>query len=91
MVARLAASSAEEEFPAPAPPLWHMDRKIPLAILLALLVQTCSIVWWAAKTDSRVEALESQSAAIALLPERMARVEEKLIALKDAVQRLERK
>lgn len=34
---------------------WTEDRKIPAAIILALIVQTAGLVWWAAKLDSKVE------------------------------------
>lgn len=37
---------------------WHLDRKVPVAIIGALLMQTMALGWWASKLDSRVESLE---------------------------------
>ncbi len=44
----------------PLPPNenWHLDKKVPIAIILAIVVQTCALVWWAAKLDARVSTLE---------------------------------
>ena len=44
---------------------WHVEKKIPLATIVAIAVQTCAIVWWAA-TASAPQA------------ERLVRLEEKL-------------
>jgi Tfp pilus assembly protein PilO len=34
---------------------WKLDRHIPIAFLVGLLVQTGGIVWWASALSSRVE------------------------------------
>ncbi len=38
---------------------WHLDRRVPIALILALFIQTVGVVWWAATTDARVGQLES--------------------------------
>lgn len=38
---------------------WHADKRVPLALIVTILVQTAGIVWWAATTDSRVGVLET--------------------------------
>lgn len=40
---------------------WHLDRKVPIGIILAILFQTFGIVIWGTKLDSRVGYLESQN------------------------------
>ena len=35
-----------------------IDRHIPLALLIGLMVQTGGVVWWAATLSTRVDALE---------------------------------
>lgn len=42
---------------------WHLDRKVPLAIIVTLLVQTMGVVWWAATEDARVAGLITENAA----------------------------
>ena len=37
---------------------WHLDKKVPIAIIFAILMQTVGIVWWASQMDSRVAHLE---------------------------------
>lgn len=81
---------------------WHLDKKVPITIIAALIVQTGTFVWWAS----------AQTAAIAdherriLLQERMgearmtrdlaqegrlARIEEGIRALLETAGRLERR
>lgn len=37
---------------------WHVDKRIPIALIAAILVQTGGALWWAAKVDARVVSLE---------------------------------
>ena len=32
---------------------WHLDKRVPLALIFAILLQTVGIVWWAASIDAR--------------------------------------
>ena len=41
---------------------WHLDKKVPLSIIIALLVQTAALVMWGAKLDMRVAAVEVKAA-----------------------------
>lgn len=34
---------------------WHLDKKVPLALILSLIVQTAAMVWWAATLSARVD------------------------------------
>ena len=33
---------------------WRVDRKIPLGIVIAMILQTLTAIWWAAKLETRV-------------------------------------
>jgi hypothetical protein len=61
---------------------WSVDRKVPIALILAMLGQTGGLVWWASGINQRVSALEErQSAATASAPvqaDRLTRVETKV-------------
>ena len=37
---------------------WHFDKRVPIAILLAILVQTGGAIWWAATISARVDRLD---------------------------------
>lgn len=60
---------------------WHLDRHVPIAVILAVIIQTGSILWWGAKVDSRVAAIEDHirkeeiKASAMSLPDRMTRLE----------------
>lgn len=40
---------------------WHLDKRVPIALIFTLLVQTGSIVWWARGLDARVAVLEAEA------------------------------
>lgn len=37
---------------------WHLDKRVPITLILTLLIQAAAGLWFAAKMDSRVMALE---------------------------------
>ena len=37
---------------------WHLDKKIPVLIVMTILVQTFSAGWWSAGTSQRIQTLE---------------------------------
>lgn len=76
---------------------WHLDRRVPLALIVVILVQTAGIVWWAATLQAKSEAqegrivrLEQQNAQSTLLGERLARLEERMDGLRENTSRIER-
>lgn len=38
---------------------WSVDRKVPLALIFAIFMQTAGAFWWAGKVDSRLTYLEA--------------------------------
>lgn len=83
---------------------WHLDKRIPIALIAATVAQTVALVWWAATLSSQVSAntgaiVEIRSAKI---PERMPVIElqiatmnenmkTQIAAINDSVSRLDRK
>lgn len=43
---------------------WHLDRKVPLALIAMIAAQTFAALWWASGLSSRVGYLESQYAVL---------------------------
>ena len=39
---------------------WHLDRRVPLALIAMIAAQTCAALWWASGLDTRVKQLETQ-------------------------------
>ena len=33
---------------------WHLDKRVPIALIAALAIQTAGIVWWASTLESRI-------------------------------------
>lgn len=37
---------------------WHLDKRIPIVIILGLLANFATVIWFASKLDSRIEIIE---------------------------------
>lgn len=68
---------------------WHLDKRVPVALIVTLCLQTAGVVYWAAGQSYRTEALEKQVAALitSAIPnmERLVRVEEQVKVVNDNV------
>ncbi len=64
---------------------WHLDKKVPVALMAVLLTQTVGIVWWAAGITARVDQLEHVAVSTAPQAERIIRLETKVDDIKDRV------
>jgi hypothetical protein len=73
---------------------WHLDKKVPIAMIITIALQTGAFVWFAARLDHRVEALErSELRSTMVAPvqaDRLTRVEVKLEGVQEGVSRIER-
>ena len=43
---------------------WHMDKKVPISIVIGMLMQVLVASWYAGKLDSRVLSLEEKQVSI---------------------------
>lgn len=68
---------------------WHLDKRVPIALLFAILLQTGMGVWWGARIDARVAALEQTDVTRATTSERLARVETVLASIDRRLERME--
>lgn len=66
---------------------WHLDKKVPLALIFALVMQTGAFAMWVGSINTRVDALENRQVALEDLRDRMIRVEVLLEALVERVDR----
>ena len=37
---------------------WHLDKRVPIALIFAIVMQTGAAFWWASSISSRVEQIE---------------------------------
>lgn len=64
---------------------WHLDKKVPIALIATLGVQTMAIVWWAAGAAARLDQLERQVRDAAPQAERVIRLEEKISVVQQGI------
>ena len=54
---------------------WHLDKKVPLALVIMIAAQTIAAVWWAASLDTRVRTAELWITRNDKLESRLTRIE----------------
>lgn len=69
---------------------WHLDRKVPLALMLTIAFQTGIFIWWAAQLSERVNTLERSAVLYAPQDQRLTRMEVKIENVEKVMIRLER-
>lgn len=55
---------------------WHLDRRVPLALIIAIFLQTAGVFYWGGQVETRVTNLEAQVSKNTTMSERLSRVEE---------------
>lgn len=67
----------------------EMMRKVPVAVIVALAVQTAGALVWAGGAAARISVLEGRMVEHRQVAERLARLEEQSKATRAAVERIE--
>ena len=39
---------------------WHLDKRVPLALIVMIFIQSASAIWWAASVDSEMDVHQEQ-------------------------------
>jgi hypothetical protein len=79
---------------------WHLDKRVPLALILSLAVQTAAVVWWAAALSARVDdhdrriggieaAAKTQADEGRKMSEALVRLDERMAGQTAILQRIE--
>ena len=66
-------------------------KKVPVAVIAALAVQTAGALVWAGGAAARISTLENRVGAHGQGAERLARLEEQSQSTREAVERIERR
>ena len=69
----------------------RMDRTITFSLVVAVLVQTAGALLWAGAAEARLSQLETQAAADLPVAERLARLEEQMLGVRQSLTRIERR
>lgn len=64
---------------------WRIDRRIPVALLIAICVQLASALIWATYLEARVSLLEKETSTTPQLSQQYARLEERMDAVREEV------
>ena len=74
---------------------WHLDKKVPIAIIIALVIQTMSFIViaaaWKTSVDSRLERLEKSESDNGTQSDRILVLEQQLKFIVDSLSRIEKK
>ena len=57
---------------------WRIDRHIPLALIMAVILQTFVVAWWAAGVNNRLSNLEVLTGALTNMNTRMTSLEDRI-------------
>lgn len=74
----------------PAASSWHVDKRVPIALMITIGIQTAGIVWWASDISARVGYVERQISTTAPQADRLTRVEVRVESIQEGVNRIER-
>jgi Tfp pilus assembly protein PilO len=80
---------------------WHLDKRVPVALIFGLLIQMIGFGWWASQLESRLTTTErdigrlerqAEAAAIAVQQQavQLGRIEESVSGMRADIQRLVR-
>lgn len=64
---------------------WRVEKKIPVALIFAMAVQTVGLVAFISQLDSRVNQLEKDAVAKEWQAERIIRIDERLTSLQNSM------
>ncbi|MEQ8746960.1 hypothetical protein [Pyruvatibacter sp.] len=70
---------------------WHLDKRVPIALIAAMTIQTAGALIWAGAAMQRIDYMERELIAISGVGERTARLEEQMRYLRQSVDRIETK
>ena len=69
---------------------WQLDRKIPVALIMTLLIQTAGFAFWVGQLSIRIDQLELQSQRYLTNGDRLTRLEVRIENLIETVRELDR-
>lgn len=65
---------------------WHLDKRVPVAMILAIVIQTGGAVWWAAQQSAATDTLKAR---VIRLETQNEQRDDQMRAISDRLARLE--
>lgn len=75
----------------PASAGWHWDKRVPIALIVTIAVQTLGLAFWIGGLSQRVTSLEESRASSSDNPTRIVRLETKIEIMQSTVDRIDGK
>lgn len=69
---------------------WSVDKRVPLALIITMAIQTAGAVWWASNVSERVNNLEKRAEVAAPQGDRLTRVEVKIESIQEGITEIKR-
>ena len=66
---------------------WQVDKKIPVALIVAIIVQSAGLAFWIGQLSSRVDSMENQAVRYIANGDRLTRLEVQIDTLIQEVRR----
>jgi hypothetical protein len=73
----------------PASGNWHLDKRVPVALILSLAIYFFGGAWWVSKISSRVDYIELQVSQGVNLPVEIGAMKEQLRGIERSILRVE--
>ena len=71
----------------PAAQRWHLDRRIPLALIVAIIMQTFGFGWWMSAITGRIDTLEKTAIKQEVAYERLIRIDEQVSNIRELLRK----
>jgi hypothetical protein len=68
---------------------WHLDRKVPIVLIVALLTNSAIGIWWLSSLSSRVTHAETMALTTSSLNVEIVQMKEQLRGIDRTITRLE--
>lgn len=68
---------------------WHLDKRVPLALIFMLLMQFAGLVWWGSQISARLDVLERAVLSRTDDHERLVRIETAVAGIDRRLERME--
>lgn len=75
----------------PASENWHLDKRVPLALILTIVVQTVGFVWYEAQQNAQVKMNTRNIASMSTNADRILRLEANAEFQTETLKRIETK
>lgn len=69
---------------------WHLDKRVPVALIVTIALQTGAGIWWLSSLSERVNTLERAAVLNAPQAERIVRLETRLESIIDGITEIKR-